>query len=400
MLKFFPFAIVGFVCFMLGFGLRGFFSSPAETVVRVPGAREQAAMSVDVIEPLVELEEVELEIVEPATLEIEAASGAQLMKPSEAIFNCQQIQQRGRFTEELQNMVLAWIEDDSSLSDSEKEQLFNVVQISALQGGSIPQEVSLSQVIGQLSNPEIRNAWKASNTDSPMRAAIFSELAAAELAEHSPDDLLLATAGWTPWERAQYSDTLLTTMAQSDLNAAVEWGMANPESFGAGAIRELFTQYSRSDARGLEQALSDIQDPKLRAGAIEALAARRVMNTEVALEWADSLATPEEQALAHDVIYEMTPRGIGVSITSRDGFPEVANVVRSSNGLRRGDRIVGVIENGGEPIDTFGRSLEDVVEYIRGEPGTEVTVQVLRGNKSTDVTQVETVITREQLYFD
>ena len=401
MLKFSQFTIVGFVCFLLGFGLRGFFVTPTETVV--PVTTEVVAVPLEVIEPEVEPEvepERELEIIESTPIETEAAHVPQALSPAEAFSQLQQITHRRRMTEELQTMVLAWIDEDQALSDSEKEQLFNAVQLSALQGGSLPQEVSLTQVIGQLSDPEIRNRWKAFNTDSPMRAAIFSELVAAELAEHSPDDLLLATEGWTPWEQGQYRDSLLTTMAAGDLNAAVEWGMASPESFGPAAIRELFTLYSKADGKGLEQALAGIQDPEFRSGAIEALAARRVMNTETALEWADSLATPEEQALAHDVIYEMTPRGIGVSIASEDGFPVVANVVRAGNGLKRGDRIVAVIENDGAPIDTFGRPLEDVVEHIRGEPGTEITVQVLRGDQTTGVTQVETVITREQLYFD
>jgi C-terminal processing protease CtpA/Prc len=194
---------------------------------------------------------------------------------------------------------------------------------------------------------------------------------------------------------------MLSTLAKTDLETAVQWGIGNPDAFGADAIRDLFVVYSKSDSQGLERALSQINDPRARASAIEALAARRVMNTEAALEWADSLPTSEEQSLAHDAIYEMTPRGIGVSVFSKDGFPEVGKVVRSENGLQRGDRIASISENGAEPVDTFGRSLGDIVDILRGEPGTTVTIQLLRSDStSAEVQQVEKTIIREQLYFE
>jgi hypothetical protein len=237
--------------------------------------------------------------------------------------------------------------------------------------------------------------------DSPVRAAIFSELAASDLEGDSPAALLEATDGWTQWERGRYRDALLSSLAQTDLDTAMRWGIEDPDAFSAAGIHELFLSYSKSDYRGLEQALSQIDDPRSRAAAIQVLVARRITNTEAALEWADSLATPEEQALAHEAIYDMTPRGIGVSVFNQDGFSKVGDVVRIENGLRVGDRIVGVSEGGAEQVDLFGRDLEDVVDLLRGEPGTDVTVQVLRDDLiSGEVQQVEMTITREQLYFE
>jgi hypothetical protein len=396
--KLFQFTFIALGAFALGFFLRGAFWLPVETRI--------VHQDVAVVEPTVTTPDVPVAVVEvaeslePVLLEANLPQ-VPYLSPEEQISNLEQIINRRQYGQALQGLVSEWIEHDPVLSDAEKASLQEAVALSAQHSGSMPAEVLLSSVIGQLSSEDLRSAWKTAHLESPMRAAIFSELITSELEQHSPAELLETTAGWTSWERGRYSDALLTSLAQTDLETAVQWGIESPDAFGADAIRDLFILYSKSDLNGLEQSLSQITDPRVREGAIEALVARRVMNTEAAMAWADSLATAEEQAIAHDAIYEMTPRGIGVSVLSEDGFPKVMDVVRSDNGLQKGDRIVSISENGAEPVDAFGRELVDVVDVLRGEPGSVVTIQVLRTNpESGEVEQVEATITREQLYFE
>ena len=72
--------------------------------------------------------------------------------------------------------------------------------------------------------------------------------------------------------------------------------------------------------------------------------------------------------------------GIGVNITSVSGKIVIVNVMEdtpaSTAGLKAGDIFLKV--NG---KDTQGKSVSDIVQVIRGEIGTPVTIQILRDNK-------------------
>ncbi len=87
--------------------------------------------------------------------------------------------------------------------------------------------------------------------------------------------------------------------------------------------------------------------------------------------------------------------GIGVKLSSRDGYSIVEEVLpggaaHREGSLRPNDRIVVVQENG-PPVDVIDMALRDVVRLIRGKRGTPVTLSVLREGETTERFQVTIV---------
>ena len=84
--------------------------------------------------------------------------------------------------------------------------------------------------------------------------------------------------------------------------------------------------------------------------------------------------------------------GLGITVAIKDEYPIVISPIEGTPadraGLRPGDLIVGI-----EGKDTRGMSLEEVVDTLRGEPGTRVRIEVARqiGEKGVR----EFTITRE-----
>ena len=90
-----------------------------------------------------------------------------------------------------------------------------------------------------------------------------------------------------------------------------------------------------------------------------------------------SFLTPDEAARSHETSFA----GIGVLMSRpQDNQPPLIaeifpNSPAASSGLKRGDRITGV-----DGQDVTGQSVSDVASLIRGQPGTNVQVQVSRLN--------------------
>ncbi|HIP42991.1 MAG TPA: S41 family peptidase [Aquifex aeolicus] len=85
--------------------------------------------------------------------------------------------------------------------------------------------------------------------------------------------------------------------------------------------------------------------------------------------------------------------GVGIEITMENGRPIVVSPIEGTPawkaGLRPGDIIIAI---NGE--DTFNMSLMDVVKKIRGKPGTEVKLTILRKGKGKPI---EVVIVRARI---
>ena len=84
--------------------------------------------------------------------------------------------------------------------------------------------------------------------------------------------------------------------------------------------------------------------------------------------------------------------GLGIQISSQNGVPKVIAPIDGTPadkaGMQPGDLIVAV--NG---QSTQGMGLTKIVRILRGDPGTKVTISVLRGNKSPfDVTITRSII--------
>lgn len=88
--------------------------------------------------------------------------------------------------------------------------------------------------------------------------------------------------------------------------------------------------------------------------------------------------------------------GIGayISIDKVSGFPFVSGLIEGAPaegaGLRPDDVIYQV-----DGVDTYGMTLNDVVSIVRGEEGSTVTLNIIRGNENFDVDVVRAKVTSE-----
>jgi len=119
----------------------------------------------------------------------------------------------------------------------------------------------------------------------------------------------------------------------------------------------------------------------------------------------DSFATaldPHSNYLSHDVLedfqisMELSLDGIGVALSSRDGYSVVEKVIPggAADGLdvlEPKDKIIAVAQDGEEPVDIIDMDLRDVVRLIRGKRGTKVHLTILRQAETTERFRVSIV---------
>lgn len=114
-----------------------------------------------------------------------------------------------------------------------------------------------------------------------------------------------------------------------------------------------------------------------------------------ALDPHSSYFTPEA---VEDFNIQMTLslEGIGVALSSKDGYSIVENVIPGGatdklGVLEPGDKIIAVAQEGDSPVDIIDMPLRDVVAMIRGTRGTKVKLTVLRQSDETKRFDVEIV---------
>jgi carboxyl-terminal processing protease len=81
--------------------------------------------------------------------------------------------------------------------------------------------------------------------------------------------------------------------------------------------------------------------------------------------------------------------GIGVALSSRDGYSVVEKVIPGGAADSLGviepkDKIIAVAEDGKEPVDIIDMDLRDVVRKIRGKRGTKVHLTILRQGEENE----------------
>jgi carboxyl-terminal processing protease len=109
-----------------------------------------------------------------------------------------------------------------------------------------------------------------------------------------------------------------------------------------------------------------------------------------------SFMTPDEAERSHETSFA----GIGVLMSRpQDSQPPLIaeifpNSPAASSGLKRGDRIIGV-----DGQDVTGQSVGDIATLIRGQPGTNVKVEITRLNQSQplDFTMQRAVVQVDQV---
>jgi len=95
--------------------------------------------------------------------------------------------------------------------------------------------------------------------------------------------------------------------------------------------------------------------------------------------------------------------GIGVALTSRDGYSIVEKVIPGGAAdkvgkLRPKDKVIAVAQDGKEPVDVIDMDLRKVVRLIRGEINTVVHLTILRQDTKTERFVVS--ITRDKINLE
>ena len=247
----------------------------------------------------------------------------------------------------------------------------------------------------------IADAWLAFFANHPSRADIAAAYAGRFLPEDPRRALALAD-GFSPWERGQFLGEALHTWVAHDPKAALAWSNDPANKVPDSAKNRLLTVMAEFSPDETQQHLDSLSDPAARQAVIRAMAAVRAeQGTREAVAWADGLANPAERDAAHEVIYENTPRGIGVVLSGQNGFAVVGNVMPDSAaaeaGLQPGDRIVAAEKPDGTFADLHGAPLETAIGQLRGEPGTTGRLRVLRTGEYGQVSEVTLSITRRQI---
>jgi len=107
-------------------------------------------------------------------------------------------------------------------------------------------------------------------------------------------------------------------------------------------------------------------------------------DTPRTLDWAMGLKNPDERRAALDAINKNALVGIGARIqTDETGLPKIMNTtimsaVASTGKTQTGDYISGMVESDGTIIDFKDLPIREVVQRLRGQPGTEIRLLMQR----------------------
>ena len=282
----------------------------------------------------------------------------------------------------LRNLIYHWMAGDPGISDEERE-AFLAGAISKIQKQAFGFETEIFYQVSRLADSSIRDAWKDNYANHLGRSEIYSTFMQRDLLKGSPESLFLNSLQWNPWERARYNDDVISAWAKKEPNRAFAWYEFHPADFGVDAKQGVLDVWAAEDFEGLSAHMISIGNPESRNAAIEAIATHMAFEgTDQALDWANSLGLPADQELAHDKIYQKTPRGIGAVLKLEDGFPLVVTPL-VENGLLEGDLIMSATNDGNQSTDFFGGDMTTTIDTLLGEPGSDVSVQIMRLDPET-----------------
>ncbi len=96
--------------------------------------------------------------------------------------------------------------------------------------------------------------------------------------------------------------------------------------------------------------------------------------------------------------------GIGALLESEDGFCKIKELkpgpAMRSKKLKPGDRIVGVAQGDGEPVDVVDMKLSKVVDLIRGPKDTKVRLTVMSVDATDPSARVEVTLIRDKIKLE
>ena len=240
-------------------------------------------------------------------------------------------------------------------------------------------------------------AWVNAFREHPARLELASAFAA-RLTVADPQKALAMADGFTAWERSAFNAGVVSGWARHDPEAARRW-QADPANAASEDDRQRFWRAAAySQPEWAERALTSERDPAARLEAVRGIAAVKALKgTREAIAWADSLTNSAERELAHEIIYEATPRGISAVLGTNEGYPEVrealAGGAAAAAGMQAGDRIVEVTGADGKTVSLYNQPIEVAVKQLQGEAGERISLRILRnGSDGKPVEQTVNVV--------
>lgn len=125
-------------------------------------------------------------------------------------------------------------------------------------------------------------------------------------------------------------------------------------------------------------------NPARRWKTIQSMARHVRIDTPSALDWAMGLENPKEKRAALEAINKHALSGIGARIEMDEtGVPRirettVLSAIGSTGLVESGDYISGMVKGDGSTVYFKGLPLGKIVQHLRGQPGSEVTLVMER----------------------
>jgi hypothetical protein len=237
---------------------------------------------------------------------------------------------------------------------------------------------------GSITADEAAQMARAS-TDANRRAELLARVGA-RLATENPAAAMALADGLDDRQSRRFAERLAAKLAEESPEAARQfawqWNDPGLRSTMLGRILETeAAQDPAAAARGFLAMPPDEAEARARA-------ARRIgsewasRDTLAALQWADSVGDASTRDAARQGIGAVAPVGIGARLTTGEGgVPVLQDLVPGgpasvSGQLQAGDRIIAVGDANGRWVEARKVELGDVVDLIRGEPNTQVSLQI------------------------
>jgi hypothetical protein len=253
----------------------------------------------------------------------------------------------------------------------------------------------------QLASPEQPAAFANEFLSGNARADLLTQ-AAAQLAATDPGRAYDFGEGLAGRQQAGFFSGFLSAWTAKDPQAAWQWVNQVAESSKRMELQANFIiAESKTDPSTAARELSLLEPGSAtRSMAVRGLAATWAgKDTAATLLWADALPSETDREAAKEGIAASAPVGIGVALYIGDGVAVVQDTypggpAERSGAFRQGDRIIAATDAAGAWVDLTGLPLEEVVEHLRGEPGTSIQLQLQSPNQNTTRT---VSIAREQI---
>jgi hypothetical protein len=323
--------------------------------------------------------------------------------PADALKTYQRVPEKFR-ANALRALVGEWIYARSTLDEDQRH--LRREGAFATSGSRVGLEIELASLLASTQpDAELTSAWLDAFSNHSNRSEMLLTLSRS-LGSKDLDAVLARMEGWTPWEKERVTQHVLADWSYKSPKEAWEWYRANHSRFEQDLSSSILRPWAESDPEAVKRVLNSMQDPAQRRAAIEAIGkvlAQR--NTDDAVAWANGFDDPGERQEANRAIYEAAPRGIGAVLRVENGYPTVTGIVPGSpldgSGVQKGDQFLEIFESSGARHTLYGRDLSITVNLIRGEPGSQLTLRLLRQNRTSGQIEEHLVpVTRGQLYLN